>query len=66
MTSHWLRRPGPWTWPLLALTAALAVVAVVLHLTGEGGSAPGSWRNVFVLATFVSGFVTYLSARGRP
>jgi nucleoside diphosphate kinase len=68
MTTHWLRRPGPGTWAMLVLTGALAAVAVVLHLVGlddPEASAPGSLRNVFVFATFVSGFVTYFTARGR-
>jgi hypothetical protein len=53
---------------MIALTGALAVVAVVLHFVGQGdpeASAPGSLRNVFVFATFVSGFITYFTARGR-
>ena len=69
MTTHWLRRPGPGTAVLMVLTAVLGVAAVVLHFAGQGdpaASAPGSLRNVFVLATFVSGFVTYLSGRRRP
>ena len=68
MTTHWLRRPGPGTAVLMVLTAVLGVAAVVLHFAGQGdpaASAPGSLRNVFVLATFVSGFVTYLSGRRR-
>ncbi|HST73020.1 hypothetical protein [Kocuria sp. U4B] len=68
MTSHWLRTPGPGTRVMLVVTAALAVVAVALHVAGWGdpaASAPGSPRNIAVFATFVSGFVTYLTARGR-
>lgn len=68
MTTHWSRSPGPGTKVLMVLTVVLAVVAVVLHFAGLGdpaASAPGSLRNVFVLATFVSGFATYLSGRHR-
>ena len=68
MTTHWLRSPGPGTTVLMVLTAVLGVVAVVLHFAGQGdpaASAPGSLRNVFVFATFVSGFITYFTARGR-
>ena len=68
MTSHWLRDPGPGTRALMVLTAVLAVVAVVLHVAGQGdpaASAPGSLRNVAVFATFVSGFATYLTGRRR-
>jgi hypothetical protein len=52
----------------MVLTVVLAIIAVVLHLTGQGdpaASAPGSLRNIFVFATFVSGFATFLSGRRR-
>ncbi|GAA1745740.1 hypothetical protein GCM10009767_00460 [Kocuria aegyptia] len=52
----------------MVLTAVLGVVAVVLHFAGQGdpaASAPGSLRNIFVFATFVSAFVTYLTGRRR-
>lgn len=68
MTTHWLRSPGPATRALMVLTVVLAIVAVVLHFTGQGdpaASAPGSLRNIFVFATFVSGFATFLSGRRR-
>lgn len=68
MTTHWLRSPGRGTRTMMVLTVVLGVVAVVLHFAGQGdpaASAPGSLRNVFVFATFVSAFVTYLTGRRR-
>ncbi|MFI7580348.1 hypothetical protein ACH9DO_06165 [Kocuria sp. M1N1S27] len=68
MTTHWLRSPGPGTRTLMVLTAVLAVVAVVLHVAGQDDPAagePGSLRNIFVFATFVGAFATYLSGRRR-
>ncbi|MFI7482833.1 hypothetical protein ACH9EU_10500 [Kocuria sp. M1R5S2] len=68
MTTHWSRTPRRGTWALIALTAVLAVVAVVLHLAGQGdpaASGPGSLRNVVVFATFVSAFAAYVTGRRR-
>lgn len=68
MVTHWNRRPGKWTVPLLILTAALAVVAIVVHFVGQSNpqlNTTGGLRNILWFATFVSGFITYLSARGR-
>jgi hypothetical protein len=68
VTTHWLRTPRRGTLALMVLTAVLGIVTVVLHFAGQGdpaASAPGSLRNVFLFATFVSGFVTYASGRRR-
>ncbi|MDO4919353.1 hypothetical protein [Kocuria sp.] len=68
MVTHWHRTPGRWTVPLLVLTALLAVAAIAVHLLGQRDpalNATGGPRNILWFATFVAGFVTYLSARGR-
>lgn len=68
MTTHWLRTPRRGTRALMVLTAVLGVVTVVLHFVGQddpAASAPGSLRNIFLFATFVSGFATYVSGRRR-
>ena len=67
MVTHWSRTPGRWTVPLLVLTALLAVAAIAVHVVGQGHpalNATGGPRNILWVATFVAGFVTYLSARG--
>ena len=68
MVTHWNRQPGKWTVPLLALTALLAVSAIVVHFLGQSNpelNTTGGPRNILWFATFVSAFVTYVTARGR-
>ncbi|CAL8896882.1 hypothetical protein KVA01_04980 [Kocuria varians] len=68
MVTHWNRRPTRWTVPLLVVTAVLAVAAVVVHVIGLSQPAlnsTGGLRNILWFATFVMGFVTYLTARRR-
>ncbi|RKQ34121.1 hypothetical protein [Kocuria tytonis] len=68
MVTHWNRTPTRWTIPLLALTALLAVAAIVVHFLGQNDpslNATGGPRNILWVATFVAGFLSYVSARGR-
>lgn len=67
MVTHWNRTPTRWTVPLLALTALLAVAAVVVHFVGQNHPAlnsTGGLRNILWFATFVMAFITYVTARG--
>lgn len=69
MVTHWKREPGPWTVPLLVVTALLAIAAVVVHFLGQSRpelNAVGGLRNILWFATFVAAFITYLTARGGP
>lgn len=68
MVTHWNREPNRWTMPLIALTAILAVAAIVVHVLGQSHpqlNETGGLRNILWFATFVSAFVTYVGAHGR-
>ena len=67
MVTHWNRQPTTWTVPLIALTAPLAVSAIVVHFLGQSNpelNATGGLRNILWFATFVVAFLTYFTARG--
>ncbi|GAA4696547.1 hypothetical protein GCM10025781_12990 [Kocuria gwangalliensis] len=67
MVTHWSRQPTTWTVPLIALTALLAVSAIVVHFLGQSNpelNATGGLRNILWFATFVVAFLTYFTARG--
>ena len=67
MVTHWNRQPTTWTVPLIALTALLAVSAIVVHFLGQSNpevNATGGLRNILWFATFVVAFLTYFTARG--
>jgi amino acid transporter len=67
VVTHWNRQPTTWTVPLIALTALLAVSAIVVHFLGQSNpelNATGGLRNILWFATFVVAFLTYFTARG--
>ena len=67
MVTHWNRQPTTWTVPLIALTALLAVSAIVVHFLGQSNpvlNTTGGLRNILWFATFVVAFLTYFTARG--
>ena len=67
MVTHWNRQPTTWTVPLIALTALLAVSAIVVHFLGQSNpelNATGGLRNILWFATFVVALLTYFTARG--
>ena len=68
MVTHWNRQPNKWTVPLVALTALLALAAVVVHFLGLSDpqlNRTGGLRNILWFATFVSAFVAFVSAGAR-
>lgn len=68
MATHWQRKPGPWTVPLIVITALLALAAIVVHfmsLSNPALAGTGSLRNILWFATFLCAFITYFTAR-RP
>lgn len=68
MVTHWNRQPTKWTVPLIALTALLAVAAIVVHFLGQSNpelNRTGGLRNILWFATFAAAFVTYFASRGR-
>ena len=67
MVTHWNRQPTTWTVPMIALTALLAVSAIVVYFLGQSNpelNATGGLRNILWFATFVVAFLTYFTARG--
>ena len=66
MVTHWNRQPTKWTVPLIALTALLAISAIVVHFLGQSNpelNTTGGLRNILWFSTFVAACITYFTAR---